>query len=573
MRPQIQRPGLIAGPPGRDGKDGAQGPMGLTGSTGQQGPAGTAGPQGQQGAQGPQGNPTTVNRKTGASITLAAADVGALAQASDGSVSPAKIALTGTGSTGDVSGMTAMPPSGNVAFSLGLLLSDNPDAYRLPTDTDDSASFRRALLVRGVVRCTPGRTYTISAVDLSNSQVIEGAGANLKAASGSAYMVRLLNYKPELRNAYIADASGATVSVIIGSSYNARVVNSTIINAQTALSLVNSAGQSSTQVSRPILDNVLIDTFTATGISYGSNVAEINATRVYIDAGTVAGASANTQKPKPNTYGIKGVSTGTTLASGGHLFVNCTTINAQKGWSFTDAQLVKIVNSISDTHSDYGLEILGASQYIDATGLFVGTTRGVYVGGTSLGVSLAHLRTIFTGYIPPFGGSDFFAAPAPYYDLTVDSTAKVTVDAASWAGNKAMSVATGASLLLPGAKLMEFQTATPPAAGSTTYVGQQGFSTSPSPGWVSPFAGVVTDAIINTQDAPGSGQSYTYALLVNSSVVATVLTSSGTSSFGGHPRGINVPVNEGDLITLRIVLSSGAFATQHRGFIRLLAQQ
>lgn len=44
---------------------------------GPQGDPGPQGPQGEQGEQGPQGNPTTVNGKTGAEITLTAADVGA----------------------------------------------------------------------------------------------------------------------------------------------------------------------------------------------------------------------------------------------------------------------------------------------------------------------------------------------------------------------------------------------------------------------------------------------------------------------------------------------------------------
>jgi hypothetical protein len=83
----------VPGPAGADSTvPGPQGPAGTAGADstvpGPQGPAGPAGadstvpgpqgPKGDTGAQGPQGNPTTVNGKSGSSITLNAADVAAL---------------------------------------------------------------------------------------------------------------------------------------------------------------------------------------------------------------------------------------------------------------------------------------------------------------------------------------------------------------------------------------------------------------------------------------------------------------------------------------------------------------
>lgn len=90
-----QGPQGVQGPPGTDGAQGPQGPkgepgemgpQGETGPAGEQGPQGIQGPAGPQGIQGiqgvpgpqgPQGNPTTVNGKSGESITLSASDVGA----------------------------------------------------------------------------------------------------------------------------------------------------------------------------------------------------------------------------------------------------------------------------------------------------------------------------------------------------------------------------------------------------------------------------------------------------------------------------------------------------------------
>lgn len=77
--------GPIIGPQGAQGEQGIQGPKGDTGAQGPQGPQGVQGVQGEQGIQGPegpagpQGEPTVVNGKSGAAITLTAADVGARA--------------------------------------------------------------------------------------------------------------------------------------------------------------------------------------------------------------------------------------------------------------------------------------------------------------------------------------------------------------------------------------------------------------------------------------------------------------------------------------------------------------
>lgn len=66
------------GPQGIQGIQGVQGEVGPQGPQGVQGEQGAQGIQGPQGLQGPQGDPTTVNGKSGKSITLNASDVGAL---------------------------------------------------------------------------------------------------------------------------------------------------------------------------------------------------------------------------------------------------------------------------------------------------------------------------------------------------------------------------------------------------------------------------------------------------------------------------------------------------------------
>lgn len=95
-----------SGPAGATGATGATGPAGATGATGPAGPAGADGANGEEGPQGPagatgatgaQGTPTTVNGKSGTSITLTPADIGASPAGSVGSV-----AFSGTPTSGQV---------------------------------------------------------------------------------------------------------------------------------------------------------------------------------------------------------------------------------------------------------------------------------------------------------------------------------------------------------------------------------------------------------------------------------------------------------------------------------------
>jgi hypothetical protein len=86
------------GDTGDTGDTGAQGGTGPQGQQGIQGVQGEQGIQGPEGPQGPQGNPTTVNGKSGESITLTASDVGAV-PAGGGTMTGKLTLMTNTAST------------------------------------------------------------------------------------------------------------------------------------------------------------------------------------------------------------------------------------------------------------------------------------------------------------------------------------------------------------------------------------------------------------------------------------------------------------------------------------------
>ena len=112
--------GSMRGPQGPQGIQGVQGIQGEIGPQGLQGPQGEQGPQGiqgPQGLQGPQGDPTTVNGKSGESITLNAADVGA-ATTDEGvhTYTQSSGTLTGSGTNGR---FKATATSTYTAFTIG----------------------------------------------------------------------------------------------------------------------------------------------------------------------------------------------------------------------------------------------------------------------------------------------------------------------------------------------------------------------------------------------------------------------------------------------------------------------
>ena len=116
-----QGPMGATGPQGPQGIQGPQGPQGVQGDPGPTGPTGATGATGATGPQGPQGDPTTVNGKTGSSITLDYTDVGA---APASGISPSAISgtavidsdprLTNTRTPTDLSVTTAKIVDANV---------------------------------------------------------------------------------------------------------------------------------------------------------------------------------------------------------------------------------------------------------------------------------------------------------------------------------------------------------------------------------------------------------------------------------------------------------------------------
>jgi len=143
------------GPTGAQGPDGIQGPTGAQGPDGIQGPTGTQGVQGVTGATGPQGNPTTVNGLTGASITLAPADIGAAPSSgiAQSAVTNLVSDLSDKANSSDVVAKTVFTTKGDLlsasAASTPVRVGVGTDGFVLTADTDEASGLKWALAAAG----------------------------------------------------------------------------------------------------------------------------------------------------------------------------------------------------------------------------------------------------------------------------------------------------------------------------------------------------------------------------------------------------------------------------------------
>lgn len=198
--------GSLQGPAGPQGETGPVGPQGATGPQGPEGPQGIQGPQGlqgiqgPQGEQGPQGTPTTVNGKTGETITLTAGDVGAAASShthaagdiTSGSLSSDRlptvpVAKGGTGAANLTSG-AALIGAGTGAVTTRSIRNNTAVSGAVAADT--------ALITSNTLRYALNRTTSVAAADTGYTTVMaRGIYVNTSAPTsglinGAIYLIR-----------------------------------------------------------------------------------------------------------------------------------------------------------------------------------------------------------------------------------------------------------------------------------------------------------------------------------------------------------------------------------------------
>jgi len=427
--------------------------------------------------------------------------------------------------------------------------------------TDDSSAIAANITARTILN------YKFGGLTLTNSQTLDFGYMQAKAKTGASFMVNLTNYGPVVTRVYVSDSLGATDAFKFGQSSYARITDAWIFNALTG---INFAPGSSNYCSRPILSNIQIDTFTVNGVTIGTNVLEVNASNVFIDSGL----DTVNNYPKRGTIGWNQDTPVTTYGVGGHLLSNVTVINTETGFFFDDAQLTSLSNCIADTTAGYGVKITGASQYLNFSNMFVGTGEGVYVGGTSTGVTFNGLTTLFTGVIPPFSVNPnfFLNAAGTQFDVTVADTASVKIEGDSWYGRKLVSVATGAALTVTGGVRRVWDTTGTVAAATTTYLDDDGqTATEQDTYFRMPFDGYLFSMDAHADGSPSGSDTFIYTVRVNAVDTAMVATISAANTSIRYYPSAAISVSKGSYISIKLVTSATASARRHTGNLHLLA--
>ena len=406
-----------------------------------------------------------------------------------------------------------------------------------------------------IIKYTASTLNALGDIVLSNAESVDGKNGRAITNVGSECLFKLKNYAPTVENLYISDNSNATkAAFLIDSSRFARISHIKMPNIGKGIAEIkNTTG---TAIAIVQLEDIQGEGCTGTAFSIGSSVSNINATNVGVlgQLDYVNGYG----KPRAGAVGWRqNTPVVNDIAVGGHQITNCKMESLEKGWWLTDAQLTLFTNIIADSCRDYGFILDGDCDHIDVWSLFVGTSRGLYVGGTSRNIHIRNLTTIFTGVIPPWGSADFFTSSGPFYDVTVAGTAKVTIDGNSWRGSKQVSVAPTAELTVTGGITKSFRTkVTNTGSFFVDLFGNQKTLESDCFYRV-PNSGVLFFARSDSNYAPGSGQSYTITLRIDT--VSTGLVTSITGSANSFSKMYKaIPVREGQVVSVQLDVSSSA---------------
>lgn len=472
---------------------------------------------------------------------------------------------------------------GNVSDAFRQLMADissgvtpltTPKKYGAVRDgvTNDSGPFVSAITANKQISLDSGASYSIKDVGLSNTEGVVGTGQIFNVASGGTNLFTLSNYNARASGFYVSSGVNASQALFrIKVSRYPFLTNIVAVNCGLGLVKIVPDTPASEAIALPIIDNVQAEDISSIGVDIGSSVSEVQATNLHLYGKLTTGTGGN-QRPmftttgwRQNTPVVGGV------AVGGHQVANANMISFNRGFWLTDAQLSKFTNCIADGASDYGVLIDGASDHIEFSDLFVGTTRGVKVMGTAQNISFCGLKTILTGTIPPWGSTDFFNGVGTFYDLEVRDTAKVRVSA--WVGTKRIAVDSTAQLIVDDGMTFLGRSVGTVAVSTTAYLMEAGAqAVEANAVWRAPYDGYLIRITPLVTVAPGAGQSFVYTARVSGVDTALTQTITGAAAFGNVDAwaGTLVPVNKGDSISIKLVTSAGAGVATHQCQLQLV---
>jgi hypothetical protein len=438
----------------------------------------------------------------------------------------------------------------------------------LPTDgADNSAAFVAGFAAVPTLYGLPARLLHLSDVTLSNNKAFFGQMSRLQAAEGGTHLFNLQGFHSTVRDVYVAGALELSDAVIrFNTGRVQRLSDVFMVDAGVgAIKMMPDSGSCAISY----ITNVVAEGVTGIGLDMGSSVNDTQVSHLYL-SGKVDYA-LGLGKPRAGNVGWRqNTPVVGGLAVGGHQVDFLTVINQQEGIHVTDGQYTNFGNLIADSCTSYGVIVDGASERINFNDLFVGTTRGIRVSGSS-SINIDGLVTTLTGVVPPWGQVGFYDAAAPYYDITVQNTAVVRINGDAWVGDKRVFVDPGADLIVTGGQRMEFRSTSTVADSTITFLGPSGNTATEQDatirverdGWLFLAAAAVTVA-------PGATFGYTYNIRIAGMNEHSVVIAN--AEFANKSWAYEVPVLEGQEVSVQLVVPTGAGVARHQCSVQLLGK-
>ena len=432
--------------------------------------------------------------------------------------------------------------------------------------TDDSAAFVAALAASNSVYI-PNGIYRAKNVTIGTHQSVFGNGSIIKAAPSATSIFTLTGFKPYLADCYLDDSDsnitpslGVNGGVVVVDATYPTVNNCQFVNLHSGLVARVSSVIAANQVTKGTFSNLVFDTIQARGIYVGPNVNSCVFDNAQMYVGQVP--SGGKAIPKAGCIGFQIVSTGTTNAAGGHFISKIAVLEAETGFDFTDAQLTNVEQCIADSLSGSGFQLNNTCNHIKFQNCFAGTCLvGFNITTTSLNIWLDGVDTIFQGVVPPWGDpANFFNAGTPF-DIALRNTASAKIgtwfsDAYSFYQDSTATISFVDGLALCSG------TSSTPAGGSTVYLGVLGDFATETATFVAPKKGLLYNLQAQSELAPSAGQTYTYTARVQFS--DSLLTCQTAGASFGSAAVYPIPFNGGENISVKLVTSATATATNHR---------
>ena len=448
--------------------------------------------------------------------------------------------------------------------------------------TDDSAAFTAALAANYTV-IVPFRAlgYVVKNIVVSDHHTILFNGSIVNLAAGASYGFKLTGFAPALYDGVFEDNNSVLPNdlahgfIYIDAATYPTVQNCNFVNQILPIYI----GGSVNETKGGIFSNLRFDTFESRGILIGKNVN----TCTFSNIRGYCGYPAGTSMPKTSVIGFQVISTGSTVASGGHMITNVDMEQMGIGFQFTDANLTTLVNCFGDSVSNAGFQCTGACLYMSFIGCFAGTCRvGFDIAGTSSSIYLDGIQTALVGVIPSWATTPAsFYSSSTAYNISIAGTASATIgswksDSTPHASASAGNYIAGSLLYVQSTATVDFDSydvlysgsATTVAAASTAYFTANGINSLEAPAFVPPKTGVIFGYAVEVNSAPGAGQTFTYTPRISYADYGTSTTISGTSTYGVTSTSV-IPFSASNNLSLKIVTSTTAAAALHRAAIKI----